>query len=154
MPGHCLLWAVVISFLYGSSIQAEEIPNREGIEFSALMPADKALQQIALVREALRSGSCIKLAEFVRFPFIINQPGRESRSIWNRTAFCRYYSSVFDKDRTNAFLEQDIAETPIGYRGLSFWKSGVWLQPTCPGTAPQADCHPSMYQLKLVSVTL
>ena len=152
-PGHVLL-VIAVALLVSSQSIADDFSCRDNVECSALMPREDVIQQVQDIGTAMRSGSCLTLAEFVRFPFVINYPKQPSRSLWNRTAFCRYYSAIFDDSRTNAFLEGRLDDTPVGYRGLHFRRSGVWLQPVCPGVSPQADCPHSELRLKLVSVNL
>jgi hypothetical protein len=118
------------------------------------MPRKDVVQQVQAIGTAMRSGSCLTLAEFVRFPFVINYSPQQSRSLWNRTAFCRYYVAIFDVPRIDAFLEERLDDTPVGYRGLHFRRSGISLQPSCPGVPPRADCTDSELRLKLLSVNL
>ena len=77
-------------------------------------------------------------------PLHINFPQSEkrSRSVWNRTALCRYFPVIFNETMTEAVLEQDVLDMAVGWRGLMFGHGYIWIQPICLNESPTAqDCE-------------
>ena len=133
--------------------QAEEISNLEKIERSAFIPAKLAQQQIDEIKEALAHGSCLEVAEWVKYPFAIRTNGRAERLLFADSAFCRDFPAIFKRERIEAFLSQSLEETARADGGFYFWKSGLAVQAECPKFL-DLECRDSDLQLRIKSVDL
>jgi hypothetical protein len=123
-----LLVCLVTILLGQGAVEAQEVKDREDIEFSAQTSVEKVELFAASFKEAVRERSCFKLADLTRFPLRLNYGHRQTRWLWNRTALCRYFPQIFTPGISKIVLEQEALD-PVGWRGLMFGNGAIWIQP-------------------------
>ena len=127
--GALLLIATTLVAVSGT--YAQERSKRESVEFAACTSFENVEAFVMSFKDAVRERSCFKVAALTRFPLRINflRSAKRSRSIWNRTALCRYFPVIFNETMTEAVLKQNILDMAVGWRGLMFGHGYIWIQP-------------------------
>lgn len=102
----------------------------KAVEFSASLPFKEVENFLSKFKQAVKDRSCFGISALTDYPLTINYQNN-SKKIWNRTALCRYFPILFNENRSNIVLNQDILDMPVGYRGLMFGNGIFWLSPVC-----------------------
>ena len=147
-------WAalLVLASAWFGTVDADDLSDRARIERSAFMPADLALEQFRAIREAVDTGKCSDVAEWVSFPFSFRPPESRGPTVIGESAFCRHFPAIFDSRRRHAFLNQSLADAAVAEGGFYFGRSGIWVIAECPRDW-KPKCPPGL-QLRIRSVNL
>ena len=128
--------------------------TKRDFEVSTSMTFDHAVNEIHAAIKVLASGDCRQVAALTRFPFELNGIGRPSPYIWNRTAFCRYFPTIFTDERRALIANQRLEEMPGAPYGIMINHGTLWLRPVCPGGNDWAYCKEPERKLFLVQANI
>lgn len=131
-----LVFFLLLGFFSNAVFSNDKIKS---VELSADLPFDDVKNFVSKFQKAVKDKSCFGISELTDYPLTINYEN-SSKKLWNRTALCRYFPTLFNEVRSAVVLNQDLLEMPVGYRGLMFGNGIFWVRPVCKVPDNELSC--------------